>query len=185
MAVTVTNMIMGPATIYGGDYQAPEPFDTQVNNTPAGSAWTDLGGTQDGVATLIDQTLTALSVDQVLEVPERRKTAREVKVRTNMAEPTLENLVYVLNGGTITTGSGYKAYDPEDGLSSDEPGYSALIIDGQAPSYKRRRLFCRKVLSIENVESSYKKDGQTLYPVTWGCHYVSASVKSFRYVDAV
>ena len=58
MAVTTTNLIMGPANLYIATFGATEPADTDVNTTPPASSWTDLGGTQDGVKLSIDQTYT-------------------------------------------------------------------------------------------------------------------------------
>ena len=47
----------------------------------------------------------------------------------------------------------------------------------------RRRVVVRKVLSIDDVETAYKKDEMNLFPVTFAAHYVSASIKPFRVID--
>ena len=187
MAVTATNLIQGPASLYVGDFGETEPADTAVASAPGGD-WTDMGGTQDGVRLIINQEYTELEVDQVVDVPGRRLTKRDVQVATNLAEPTLDNLTYVLNGGAVTSGgtggTAYEAYDPAMDNSATQPTYHALLLDGWAPNGKQRRVIVRKVLSVESVESAYKKDEQTLWPVTFAAHWVSTSIKPFHIVDS-
>lgn len=184
MSVTPTNLIQGPATLYWGLYQAVEPLDASVNGSPATSAWTDLGGTTDGLTLSLNREFSELSVDQIIDVVERRQTKRDVQVKTNLAEATLENLKIALNGGTITTNVGNKTYDPDISNSGLQPTYFALIADGWAPTPgKRRRVIMRKCLSIANVEGVYKKDGQFVWPVTFGIHYVDSTTKPIHIVD--
>ncbi|HET9384508.1 MAG TPA: hypothetical protein VFO67_05125 [Gemmatimonadales bacterium] len=186
MSVDITNLIMGPATLYHGAYAAPEPSDNQVNSTPAASAWTDVGGTTDGSTLTINQEYTELMVDQIVDVPGRRLTKRDIQLATNLAEPTLDNLVIVLNGGTVTTtGGSHEIYEPDQDSSATQPDYIALIIDGFGPDSLRRRIYGRRALSIESVGVAYKKDEQTVFPVTWGMHYVSSTTTPFKVVDAL
>jgi len=183
MAVDVTNLIAGPGTLYTGAFGATEPADSAVNTTPSASTWTDVGATQDGVNLNVIQEFFELEVDQIVDVPGRRLTKRDLQIQTNMAEPTLANLALALNGGTVTASASYSTYDPSDDTSATQPTYKALIFDGYAPEGLRRRVVARKALSIEGVESAYKKDEQTLFPVTFACHYVSTSIKPFRVID--
>lgn len=184
MAVTVTNLIMGPADLYIGSFGATEPLDTVVNSTPAASAWTDLGGTQDGVKMVIDQTYTPLEVDQVVDEVGGRLTKRLFTIETNLAEATLENLKYLLNDGTAASGAGFKSFEPIYASSATQPTYRAVIIDGYAPQQFRRRFIVRRCLSNDKVESTYKKDGQTLFPVKWQGFYVSQAIAPFKTIDA-
>jgi hypothetical protein len=183
MAVDVTNLIAGPGTLYTGAFGATEPADSAVNTTPPSSTWTDVGGTQDGVTLNVIQEFFELEVDQIVDVPGRRLTKRDLQVQTNMAEPTLANLALALNGGTVTASAAYTTYDPSDDTSATQPTYKALIFDGYAPDGFRRRVVVRKALSIEGVETSYQKDEQTLFPITFAAHYVSDSIKPFRVID--
>jgi hypothetical protein len=184
MAVTVSNLTQGPGTLYTGAFDADEPLDSAVNATPAASAWTDLGGTMDGSKLIIKQEYKALEVDQIVDNPGSRLIKRETKIETNMAEPTLENLALALNDGTISTGSGWEAYEPDATDSATQPTYTALILHGWIGT-ARRMVILRKVLSVEGVEPEYKKDGQSVLKVTFEAHYVSASVRPFRIIDEV
>jgi hypothetical protein len=184
MAVVATNLIMGPADLYIGNFGSVEPLDTVINTTPAASAWTDLGGTQDGVKMTVDQTYTPLEVDQIVDEPGARLTKRLFTIETNLAEATLENLRYLLNDGTAASGAGFKSYEPVYASSATQPTYRAVILDGYAPGQLRRRFIVRKCLSNDKVETTYKKDGQTLFTVKWQGFYVSPSVAPFKIIDA-
>lgn len=183
MAVTATNLIQGPATLYQGAFGAVEPLDTAVNTAPAASAWTDLGGTQDGVKLAIDQTYSELEVDQITLRVGSRLTKADFTIETSLAEPTLENLSMVLNGGTAASGAGYKSLDPIVTSSATQPNYFATILDGYAPQQYRRRVIARKVLNVDSAELAYTKDKQTLIPVKLAGHYVSEGIKPFHIVD--
>lgn len=186
MGVTASNLTEGPGTLYSGLFGAVEPLDASVNAAPAASAWTDMGGTMDGSTFRIAQTYKELEVDQVVDVPGRRLTKRDVSIKTNLAEPTLANLASALNASAPVTGTGYASYDPAFATSAVNPTYSAYILDGYAPGGVggfRRRVILRRALSTDDVESSYKKDGQTVIPVTFSGHYVSAAIAPFHIVD--
>jgi hypothetical protein len=189
MAVTVSNLIMGPGTLYKGDEGATEPADSDVtsplNETSVSGEWIDLGGTNGGVTLELDQEYTELEVDQIVDIVERRLTKREFKVNTSLAEPTLENFVIANNGGTVTTGSGFKTFDPKQDTSATQPTYVALIFDGIAPSSLRRRVIARRVLSVAGIGQEYTKEDQTLFPVEFSCHYVDTNTPPFKYTDEV
>lgn len=184
MAVTMTNLIMGPATLYSGVFGAAEPTDATVTAAPATSAWTDAGGTLGGLKFLINQTYTPLNVDQVVDVAGRRLTARDIQVQTSMAEATLQNLALALNGGTVVTAAGQNTYDPAAAISATQPAYNALLFDGWGPNQFRRRVIVRKVLSTASVDMEYAEATQSVLAVTWGAHYVSAAITPFHIVDS-
>lgn len=191
MAATVTNLVQGPAALYIGSFGATEPANGAVNSTPQASAWTDLGGTTDGAELSIDQEYKELEVDQVVDIPGRRLVKRDMSVKTNLAEPTLANLTYALNDGTVAaSGTGFAGYyEPAFTDSATQPTYRALIVHGWAAGdggngqSKRRMVILRKVLSSDNVEFAYKKEDQTVFSVKWSVHYVSGSIAPFKILD--
>ena len=194
MAANVVNLVQGPATVYIGDFGATEPANAAVNTTPQASAWTDVCGTTDGCEISINQEYKELEVDQVVDIPGRRLVKRDMSVKTNLAEPTLQNLLYALNdvnGGSLgASGTGFSGYyEPAFTDSATQPTYRAVILHGWAPGSgannqsKRRMVILRKVLSSDNVEFAYKKEDQTVFSVTWSVHYVSNSIAPFKIVD--
>lgn len=183
MSVTTTNLIQGPGTLYSGAFGATEPADTAVNTTPAASAWTDLGGTQDGAKLGVDQTYGELEVDQITLRVGSRLTKQDFTIETSLAEATLENLSLTLNGGTSASGAGWKSFEPNVSSSATQPTYFAIILDGYAPGQYRRRIIGRRMLNTDSVELAYTKDKQTLIPAKFAGHYVSSVINPFHIVD--
>jgi len=173
---------MGPGELYVGDFGAPEPLPQEVNVAPAGSAWTDVGGTVGGITLTVVNTWKELDVDQVVEAPERRITKREVQIKTQLAEVTFVNLSLVLAGGTTVTDEDfdYETYEPDDINSGDSPDYRAILFDGSGAGGLRRRVVVRKVVNTDNLDIAAHPENQTVFPVTFVSHYVSPSVRSWK-----
>lgn len=188
MGVTVTNLTAGPADIYTAAFGAAETgLFVAAWSAPASATWTDMGGTDDGIKLVIDQNYMELQVDQIVDIPGRRLTKREITVETKMAEPTMANLKLALNAGTVTASAAFTQFDPVTGdTSATQPNYTAVLFDGWAPATTalRRRVLARRMLSIDGVkDSEYKKDGQTFFGVKFSGHYVSASTAPFKLHD--
>jgi len=186
MAVTVTNLIQGPADMYHGWFDtATEPASSAVNTAPPVSAgWTDVGGTLDGVSLEVAIDWSELAVDQLVDVPGRRMTKRDMMVKTQMAEGTLTNLTRSMNGGTSATGTGWASYEPNMDNSAVDPEYSAIIVNGIADNSRRRQIIARRTLQTENLEAAYKKDEQWVIPGSFSTHYVSSIIPPFKITDA-
>ncbi len=181
------NLIAGPADIYIGAFGATEPAASAVGSVPSSAAWTDMGGTMEGVKLAIEKKTMKLEVDQSIDVMGSRFVSREVRLETSFAEGTLTNIQTVLAEGTVSASTGFSTFDPDDGLTAaTQPTYRAVILDGWAPGATpfRRRVIVRKVLSIEGIkEQAYKKDEQTVVPVVLLGHYVSASTRLYQIID--
>jgi hypothetical protein len=121
-----------------------------------------------------------LDVDQIIYEIQRRRTKRVVTIKTSLAEPTLANLALAI-ANTAPTANVLTA---DDGLTAFAPAYGAVLLDGIAPGGFRRRIIIRKTLPTDSVGTAYKKDAQTLLPVTWTLHWVSASIAPFKIEDA-
>jgi hypothetical protein len=182
--ITTSNLIQGPGTLYSGAFASVEPINAAINTTPATSAsWTDVGGTKDGTSINIAREFAELTVDQLVDTPERRMTKRDVTIETNLAEVTLENLANVANDTAPVAGSGIKVYEPSDSDFDPSPTYLAHIFDGYAPSGYRRRFIARKTLAVDDVNIAYKKEDQTVLTAKLTLHYVSSGTKMFKVVD--
>lgn len=189
ISVTTTNLIQGPGTLWTGAFGATEPAQTLAATiADPSTGWTDVGGTTDGVKLNIAQDFSELEVDQIVDVPGRRLTKRDVSIETNLAEATLENLAVAnnqLRSAVNTAVTNLKILSPTNDTSATQPQYTAVIVDGYAPGQFRRRVVVRKVLSTDNVEFAYEKDNQTVFSVTWSAHYVSPSVTPYVVIDAL
>jgi hypothetical protein len=186
---TITALVQGPGTLYNAAFNTTEPADSAVNIAPSASAsggsWTNAGFTSGGIQLVIDQTYSELDADQIVDSPGRRITKREITVGTQLAQPTLENLALVMNGGTVATASAVKTFDPATAVSATQPLYNAIILDGWTPEGNglNRRFIGRRVLSTDKITVDYKKDTQTFFSVLWNLHYVTSVIPLFHMVD--
>jgi len=177
MTVTSSNLIQGPAEVYIGDFGATEPVDV---DTAPGVGWTSVGGTKGGLELNISSEYAQLTVDQIVDIIESRRTGREVTVKTQLAEATLTNIARAIGNAAPVANK----LELDDGLAAFKPPYSAILIDGIAPGGFRRRIVVRKTLPMDAVGIAYKKDDQTVVPVTWRLHWVSASIVPLFVDDA-
>lgn len=177
MPVTSTNLIQGPATVYVAPFGTADP--ATIATAPA-AAWVDVGGTKGGLELNVSSEFATLTVDQIVDIIESRRTGREVTVKTTLAEATLTNLAQAIaNAAPVAN-----VLELDDGLTAFKPAYSAILIDGIAPGGFRRRIIVRKTLPTDAVGMAYKKDDQTVVPVTWKLHWVSTVIKSLKIEDA-
>lgn len=177
MTVTTSNLIQGPAVLYHAVFGATEP--ATVSAAPA-VAWTDVGGTKDGVELTIADEYGVLDVDQEVHEMGRRRTKRVISVKTQLAEATLDNLARATaNSAPLTN-----VMEGDVGLAAFAPAYSAILLDGIAPGGFRRRIILRRTLPTDSVGVAYKKDGMTLIPVTWTAHFVTSAIKPYKIEDA-
>lgn len=183
---TERSLVMGPGTIWIAPYGAVEPANGSVGSDPDSGVWTDLGGLLGGVELSVDQEWIEVELKQLPDKPMRRLKRRRMSIKTQLAETTLANLAYALNDTTAVTG---QVFEPSVRSEASVLSYNALIVDGWAPNFKpggrhkRRRLIIRKCLSVDQVQLAYKKDGQSVYTVTWTCHYVDSVTPPFRVID--
>lgn len=177
MGVTTSNLTMGPGTYFDAPFGTAEPA---TPTTTPGVGWRDVGGTQDGVTLSVKEEFTELEVDQIVDVPERRRTKREMTLVTNLAETTLDNLALVTNEPAPAAAvAQVQTFEPTTGSAVFAPAYRACLFDGPGPAGLNRRVIVRKTLSTEGTEFAYKKDGQNVYSMTRSAHFVSDSIKPY------
>lgn len=177
MPVVSTNLIQGPAVVYVAPFGTADP--ATIATAPA-AAWVDVGGTKGGCELNVSSEFATLTVDQIVDIIESRRTGREVTVKTTLAEATLANIAQAIaNAAPVAN-----VLELDDGLAAFKPAYSAILIDGIAPGGFRRRIILRKTLATDAVGVAYKKDDQTVVPVTWKLHWVSTAIKALKMEDA-
>ena len=184
---------MGPATVYWAPFGSTEPAYAAIASPPSSSVWTDVGGTADGTSVLleVEHTLTDIHVEQLIDPVGARVSKRVIQVTVSIEEATLANLNLAMNQlSTISPGSGYTVFDPPTAITSLQPTYMAILIDGWAPTTGttetecRRRMIIRKCLSSSKVDLEYEKTKPVLYNTTWTGYYISSGVPPFEIVDA-
>jgi hypothetical protein len=192
MAIQPLNICMGPATVYWAPFGSTEPAYTAITSPPNSAVWTDVGGTADGSSVLleVEMSFTDIGCEQLIDPIGARLSKRVIQVTVSLEEATLSNMNLAMNQLlTQTPGSGYTVADPITTNYSTQPTYSAIIIDGFAPTTGttetecRRRIIVRKCLSSSKVDLEYEKTKAVLFNTTWTGYWVSSSISPFEIVD--
>lgn len=192
MAITVTNLCAGPANLFYGVFGSLEPAWSAITSGPNPAVWTDVGMTADGTAILleIDNTYTHYSAEQIVDPIAGRLSKRVIQVTATLQEATLQNIQLALNQlATITPGTGYSVLDPITASSAIQPTYTALLVDGWAPTTGttetacRRRTVIRRCLSGSKIDHEWDKTKPVTYQTTWTGFYISNSVPPYEIVD--
>lgn len=181
--VQTQNLAMGPGKLYVATFGATEPADSALASDPSDAVWRFVGATTGGATLTIVKQFKEFEIDQLVETTGRVLTQREVSLKTQLAEATLENLALAASGGTITPGSGYSTFSLGSANAGGEPDYSAILFDSVVGGGRRRRTIIRKVLATDNVDTAASKDGMVVYPVTFVSHYVSSSIDSVKIIE--
>ena len=155
----------------------------------ASVSWRNVGYTMNGLEVQFQPDFGEVQVDQLLDVAKLYKQGMQVSMVTAFAEATLENLLvsiaaptadYDASGATInaTTGrltAGEIELDMTAGELGEVPVERALIAVGPGSgdpaatgTAKVERVYVgNRVLSIENVTVSAKRDEPSMYEVTF------------------
>jgi hypothetical protein len=188
------NLVMGPARlyIYRNAFDPTltyEPALTDVNLTPAASAWYDAGITLGGTNVSIEPTWTPLTGDQIVDKLGARLTDRDIKCTVNFAEMTRVNLSYAWNMTAGTTGANYAVSDLNAGQTANRAPYRTLIIDGLGPdktdgsaSFKRR-VILRKALPSGNTALNWAKADQQVLAAEFQAFFVTEALSPIRIID--
>jgi hypothetical protein len=188
------NLVMGPARLYiyknaFDPALAYEPNLTDVNLTPAASAWYDTGITLGGTSVTVSPTWTNLVGDQLVDKLGARLTDRDIKCTMNFAEMTRPNLSYAWNMTAGATGANYAVSDINAGQTANRAPYRTLLVDGLGPdktdgsaSFKRR-VILRKALPSGNTALQWDKTNQQVLAAEFQAFFVSESVSPIRVID--
>jgi hypothetical protein len=150
--------------------------------------WRNVGYTMNGLEVQFQPDFGEVQVDQLLDVAKLYKQGMQVSMVTAFAEATLENLLvsiaaadstYDATGATINSSGRLTAGEIELDITAGElgevPVERALIAVGPGSgdpaatgSAKVERVYVgNRVLSIENVTVSAKRDEPSMYEVTF------------------
>jgi hypothetical protein len=69
--------------------------------------------------------------------------------------------------------------------SATQATYAGIILEGISINSQKRRVLARRVLNVEAVESSYKKDEQWVLPTAFATHYVADVTTPYAIYDKV
>jgi hypothetical protein len=153
------------------------PGDSFADTVEAATAdWRNVGYTMNGLEVQFQPDFGEVQVDQLLDVAKLYKQGMQVSMVTAFAEATLENLVVAIaTADTNLSGSATKTLELTAGELGDVPVERAIIAVGPGSGDptatgedKVERVYVgHRVLSIENVTVSAKRDEPSMYEVTF------------------
>ena len=154
---------------------------SQYENTleSASAVWTNVGYTMNGLEVQFQPNFGEVQVDQLLDVARMYKQGMQVNLVTAFGEATLDNLLIATAGAaadlTGTGSSTRQAFNMQSGNLGEVPLERALIAVGPGSgdpaatgnSEVERVYVALRVLSIQNVTVSAKRDAPSMFEVTF------------------
>lgn len=155
--------------------------NTRYEDTLASSSatWTNVGYTMNGLEVQFQPDFGEVQVDQLLDVARMYKQGMQVSLVTAFAEATLDNLLIATAGANSdlsgTGSSSRQALNIQSGNLGEVPLERALIAVGPGSgdpaatgnSAVQRVYAALRVLSIQNVTASAKRDAPSMFEVTF------------------
>jgi hypothetical protein len=158
-----------PAFVPGTAYTDTVAADT--------SNWSSVGYTSNGLELQFQPDFGEVQVDQLLDVARMFKQGMRVNMVTAFAEGTLENLVTAagFTASDLSGPSTQRTLVLQSGNLGDVPMERALIAigpgtgdpDATGALAKERVYVANRVLSIESVNATAKRDAPTMFEVTF------------------
>ena len=134
-----------------------------------GTAYANVGYTNNGLQITYNPTYGSVTVDQLLDTAKLFKESMEVMLATEFTEATLENVLKVFGQGAATLSN--DALGLEAGALGQEPTERQLVAVGQAPTEgvtkAERVYYARRVLSVQQSQFSLSRNAATTFPVTF------------------
>jgi hypothetical protein len=170
MAVNVSNIVVGEATLKLGD----SANATSIANM---DAFSDLGATQNGVEISWEPDMVDIEIDQYGDAARIVQSKVKVMVKTTLAEATLNNLALAWNYDQNTGGSditnnadGANTQTFKFGAQTVFPYEKALVITGTAPNsaaggVKTRKFYTKRAISMDASNVTMKRAEASVFAV--------------------
>lgn len=169
MAVNVSNIVVGEATIKVGD-------SANATSIVAMDAFSDIGATQNGVEISWEPDMVDIEIDQFGDAARVIQSKVKVMVKTTLAEATLNNLALAWNYDSVGTtdvvvnndGANTKSF--LFGAQTVFPYEKSLVITGTAPNsaaggVKTRKFYTKRAISMEASNISMKRAEASVFAV--------------------
>lgn len=169
MAVNVSNIVVGEATIKVGDSANATSIATMDN-------FGDIGATQNGVEISWEPDMVDIEIDQFGDAARVIQSKVKVMVKTTLAEATLNNLALAWNYDSVGTDDVIANNDGANtksflfGAQTVFPYEKALVITGTAPNsaaggVKTRKFYTKRAISMEASNISMKRAEASVFAV--------------------
>jgi len=169
MAVNVSNIVVGEATIKVGD-------SANATSIIAMDAFNDIGATQNGVEISWEPDMVDIEIDQFGDAARIVQSKVKVMVKTTLAEATLNNLALSWNydsvGATdvVANNDGANTKSFLFGAQTVFPYEKSLVITGTAPGssasgIKTRKFYTKRAISMEASTIAMKRAEASVFAV--------------------
>jgi hypothetical protein len=170
MAVNVSNIVVGEATLKLGD-------SANATTIAAMDSFADLGATQNGVEISWEPDMVDIEIDQYGDAARIVQSKVKVMVKTTLAEATLNNLALAWNydqntGGAaiVNNNDGANTQTFKFGAQTVFPYEKALVITGTAPNsaagaVKTRKFYTKRAISMEASNVTMKRAEASVFAV--------------------
>lgn len=144
----------------GGDWAAPATGNV---------AWTSIGASESGATVRFSRSTSDINIEEQLNPVDIATTSVDPRIEVTLSEDTLEVMKLAYGGGTITTvapASGVPGY--RELTISEDIDHLTLGLEGMNTKTQWRRVLWLDVLSVADVETSYRRaETQRLYAVSF------------------
>ena len=156
---SVTNVLVGIANMWISPTGTAAPLDTLAFNDTWISPWYHPGYSDKGVTLMFDRKEKRHYVKEIANPVIITPESSAMKVQLGFAEVTLENLMYAIGGGTITTQApgaagviGKKTLKLSEDLSIVQIGF-----EGKNPQGFFRRVIIPRVVSTGKLKTEFDR----------------------------
>ena len=156
---SVTNVLVGIANMWISPTGTAAPLDTLAFNDTWISPWYHPGYSDKGVTLMFDRKEKRHYVEEIANPVIITPESSAMKVQLGFAEVTLENLMYAIGGGTITTQApgaagviGKKTLKLSEDLSIVQIGF-----EGKNPQGFFRRVIIPRVVSTGKLKTEFDR----------------------------
>lgn len=173
------NVLRGMAALWVAPYNASAPIGLPgnalalggdwANITTGNAAWKPIGATESGVTMRFTRETTDISIEEQVNPVDVATNTLDPRVECTLAEDTLDTMMLAYGGGTVATvapGSG--TVGTQELTISEEVQHLTLGMEGVNNKGFWRRVVFQDVLSVAEVETSYRRaETQRLYAVSF------------------
>lgn len=150
---TAANVILGPATL--------------SIDTSAGTSYTDVGFTRDGVTVRMEREYRDVMADQIKGSIQKPRISEKLFVATTLLEATLTNLMIAWDQPTSNlTGTTSLTLGYDDDCVTNEV---SIQIVGFSPSCGTRTFTIYRAVAISEAAYAMKRDEESAIPVEFEC----------------
>jgi hypothetical protein len=172
--VDVANMMVGPGKMRWAPVGTDDTLIVAGGVPTWAAAWTEVGATDGGVKLAVAKDYTNHEIDQVADWVASTINSRHTTVQTDLVETgNLAKLSLVNNGGvSASVNASWDKYEPNVDLIATQETYIMVAVEGKTLAGKSWIGVCRRVLNVDSVQFEFKKDGKTMYSLSFAGHYV-------------